>query len=1005
MNEREVVQGQHGAWGLLKKLGEGDAGEIYLVESLAGAQVGILKRPRKSVFPGDVARQASQIRSEGKILKLLGAELNGKTDGLVSVPTLLDLPRPKVDYDTSTFIIIEKARGFDLAFLSRVCQIGISDEHLRALILTAGETAFLDTLAETRRMPERMLISILHAILETFETIHALHAQVDDLETWGVIWNDVKPDHLFWDPQRSSLTLIDWGNARFLEADRTTRDRQASWADDYRQLFEAMFRYLELSAPDLLRRLKWPAQATPETATHDALADLMVRLETAFQESATSAEEIRQVEASLLERGPAAAEDPLAALEAVQQRLVEQGEAPDAEGALRFAAGFAARLVMEDRLDELQSVCAWVEARPNAGPGWPLIRRLAYIPGGCQGDQRQCFLDALQAAICGGWDGALWNLLSAIRDDPEPEWWQEITHAIRQQALQVEGDALRPLVTVSRLALSLQSLGRSMLDRPAADDPEIRDLVISAARELREGVITRWRQIDPEPPYSTLEYSDLDEILAGTRTLMLPEQSAISRLVSAPKAQVELVLEAWDRRDFLAANRGLRRLLLFDPDRRRVLRAEQALRSAPGWLTKAHLGPQAEENFPEWVTSLEFEGREMRNAVGPAAWLDVLLESLRRLRRGAWPADLLVGHPDLIRELPWLGRFERAERVPAAPEEADAPAALPLEAPFPAHSGVTSGQLGPVGDVALFDALDAWMPEARGSSARVLLGQIQTPQGPVDAAIKLMRMDKVAYSLPLFREEVQILSIMKDVPGVMRMYESGFLKVDGEEGLPLGDPNPARAPVTGRVMRIGVDSGEDFLGRIDQRIEDGWVPYLALELFPKEESLLLQCDAGMVHGEFLPVITLLQMAIQICDILQVAHSRGIVYRDHKILHYYWKATQNGVYLIDWNVARIVPGGVTQADVQMDLVQFAARGLHHVLTGRSAPGALPLGPTRPEDIEQSARSYQTQWTYDDQRLPESLREVIERALSGEYARVEDLRDDLKATYIQVPYVRL
>jgi serine/threonine protein kinase len=343
--------------------------------------------------------------------------------------------------------------------------------------------------------------------------------------------------------------------------------------------------------------------------------------------------------------------------------------------------------------------------------------------------------------------------------------------------------------------------------------------------------------------------------------------------------------------------------------------------------------------------------------------------------------------------------------LPVGAEELSTAVSLPQPAPFPALSGVTSGQLGPLGDIALFDALDAWMPEARGSSARVLLGQVQTSAGPVDAAIKLMRMDKVNYSLPLFREEVQILALMKDVPGVMRMYESGFLKVDGEAGLPLGDPNPAAAPVTGKVLRIGVDSSEDFLARIEQRIEDGWVPYLALEMFPKEESLLLQCDAGMVHGEFLPVITLLQMAIQICDILQIAHSRNIVYRDHKILHYYWRASQNGVYLIDWNVARYMPEGVKDTDIQMDLVQFAARGMHHVLTGRSAPGALPLGPTRPEEIEQSARSYQTQWTYDDQRLPDSLREVIERALSGEYSRVEDLRDDLKATYNQVPYVRL
>ncbi|HEX9012964.1 MAG TPA: hypothetical protein VF813_05590, partial [Anaerolineaceae bacterium] len=605
------------------------------------------------------------------------------------------------------------------------------------------------------------------------------------------------------------------------------------------------------------------------------------------------------------------------------------------------------------------------------------------------------------SALGAEWENTLWNLLGAVRHDPEPEWWGEITRDIRRLALDAEGDALRPLVAVSRLGLTLQSLGRQM----DGEELALRDLILETGRELKEEVITRWRQVDPEPPYSTLTYSDVDDALGRIRTLALPEAQAATRLLAQSRTQVDLVLAAWEARDFLAASRGLRRLLLYDPDRRRALRAEQALRGAPSWLTRLHQGPTEEDSFAEWVTHLEFEGREMRNALGPASWLDLLLDSLRTLRRGGWPADLLPTRPLLLRELPWLRRFERAELVPAGVEATPESAPAPAEPAFPVTSGVQSGQLGPVGDIALFDPLDAWMPEARGSSARVLLGQVQTGRGPVDAAIKLMRMDKIHYALPLFLEEVQILQRLKDVPGVIRMLESGFLKVESEEGLPLGDPNPARAPVTGRVLRIGVDASQDFADRIDQRIEDGWVPYLALELFPKEESLLLQCDAGMVHGQFLPVVTLLQMVIQICDILEAAHRQNIVYRDHKILHYYWREASRGVYLIDWNVARLLPEGLAETEVQMDLVQFAARGLHHILTGRSAPGALPLGPTRPEEIEASARSYQTQWTYDDQRLPDALREVIEQALSGEYTTVDALRADLKSTYIQVPYLKL
>jgi hypothetical protein len=110
---------------------------------------------------------------------------------------------------------------------------------------------------------------------------------------------------------------------------------------------------------------------------------------------------------------------------------------------------------------------------------------------------------------------------------------------------------------------------------------------------------------------------------------------------------------------------------------------------------------------------------------------------------------------------------------------------------------------------------------------------------------------------------------------------------------------------------------------------------------------------------------------------------------------------HGIYMIDWNVARLHPDGLSDYEKQMDLVQFGARALHHILTGRTAPGALPLGPTRPEEIEQAAKTYQTQWTYDDQRLTEDLRSILERVLAGEYNNAIMLRDDLKKAFLSLP----
>ncbi|HEX7568789.1 MAG TPA: hypothetical protein VF355_09525, partial [Anaerolineaceae bacterium] len=113
----------------------------------------------------------------------------------------------------------------------------------------------------------------------------------------------------------------------------------------------------------------------------------------------------------------------------------------------------------------------------------------------------------------------------------------------------------------------------------------------------------------------------------------------------------------------------------------------------------------------------------------------------------------------------------------------------------------------------------------------------------------------------------------------------------------------------------------------------------------------------------------------------------------------------GIYMIDWNVARYHPEGLTNTDLEMDIVQFGARGLHHILTGRTAPGALALGPTRPEEIERAADSYQAQWTYDDQRLSSGLRTILERVLGGEYHHAVELGDDLKRTMMQLPNARM
>src|SRR5512133_103463 len=209
--ESDIVSGQLSAWVLLKKLGEGDAGEVFLVESLLEKQAAILKRPVRSAFASDVIRQTSQITTEGKILKTLSSALKMDSDFSVTVPDLLDQSKPGTAFSERLFIIIERARGFDLSFLARTARVGmVSGAETQAD--TPEEKRFLQTLAESGRMPERILLNALSALLGLFERVHQRTFDIDGIEVHGILWNDVKPEHLYWDPWRAQLTIIDWGN-------------------------------------------------------------------------------------------------------------------------------------------------------------------------------------------------------------------------------------------------------------------------------------------------------------------------------------------------------------------------------------------------------------------------------------------------------------------------------------------------------------------------------------------------------------------------------------------------------------------------------------------------------------------------------------------------------------------------------------------------------------------------------------------------------------------------
>ncbi len=991
--ESDIVSGQQSAWVLLKKLGEGDAGEVYLVESLLEKQEAILKRPGRSVFASDMIRQTAQITAEGKILKALSGYLDLEPGLGVRVPHLMDQSKAGTAFSDRLFIIIERATGFALNDLARVSKMGAisgAENSIESVELRR----FIQVISESGEgcFSNRIVLQVLYTLLETFDQVHAHPFDMDGLPVDGILWNDVKPDHLYWDPLRAKLTIIDWGNGQFLERDGTTKDRRFTAWEDYRQWLEGMGNFLETYAGGLYASLEWPRGAN--SASLEAIPALKERIWRALQVELEGLQAARRMELDLLRSGNSelsSMHNPLQELEEIHRKIISYGELPDFAGELHFALSCAAYFARQQLMEEVREVCDWAATMPGSqAEGLQLTGFLAKLAShSVDPQQRRAFADAVEASLQSNWGNVLWDLTIAMKDSPEPEWWYELVTALRRLALPAATPDAQPLLLARRIYFTLQSMCNQLQDHPESVDGAALQRLIQLTAHLRTDIIPGWVQTDPSPPYASLMYQDVEDILPEISAFLPEPGLALEEALQLPRQQVKEVLGEWGQGHFREAAAGLRSLLLTDPERRRVFQAEEALLTAPHWLARAQRGPQADEHYLHFITDVEFEGRQLRNQIGPAVWMDLILEGCRQLRKGAWPADLFTSLPRLVEELPWLRRFERAEKLPGyvAPPS------------FVGLPGVVKGKLGIEGDVVMLAPLDAWIPEARGSSARVYGGQIRDAQmNLTPAALKLMRMDKIDYALPLFREEVLVMNAMLGVAGVTPLFECGFLKLDGDSRYPTGEPGEALP--AGHVIRIAPNAYAEFNYQLEGRIADGWTPYLAEEQRDPSTNLLALCDASFTAGNFLPVEDLLQISIQIADLLTTAHERNVVYRDHKILHYYWLEEIRGIYSIDWNVARLHPEGLSDYEKQMDLVQFGARALHHILTGRTAPGALPLGPTRPEEIEQSAKEYQAQWTYDDQRLPESVRGLLERALAAEYTRAADLRDDLKQTFLHL-----
>jgi hypothetical protein len=233
---------------------------------------------------------------------------------------------------------------------------------------------------------------------------------------------------------------------------------------------------------------------------------------------------------------------------------------------------------------------------------------------------------------------------------------------------------------------------------------------------------------------------------------------------------------------------------------------------------------------------------------------------------------------------------------------------------------------------------------------------------------------------------------MKGVPGIINMQEYGLICFDEKLRMPEDSTGENAKSLTGNYLSS--NNSESLNPEyFRQKTREGWLPYISLDIIGNDSNLLLRCDRGKTNGNYFDVTDAIQVANQVSNVLATAHSRNILYYDHKIWHYYWNNKRLSV--IDWNAGEMHSRALSDDEMRFDIVLLAARALFFMFTGRYPEGVSLSGGTRPEEIRAAPHSYKVKWEYDDnhrERIPKMLRQLLQSILAGEHSNAARLSDE-------------
>lgn len=599
-----TVQGITHTWQVSDNpIGSGDAGEVYAVKCQDQPDLdGVMKKPSRVATAGTIQRQAGQIANEALAL----SRLDGLPQSKAHPPRLLD-QAPDFTHGTANFFIIsETAPGEDLgSILSQTRKTG-------------------------KPFPRRVIMSVLDALFDMFSRAHKA----------GVLWNDVKLDHIYWHNNTGQVGVIDWGNALFLDH----QDQRAlpRW-EDYQQMIETLGNFLQRTAPDLYDDLGW-VEFQGQTLDSPQVSILARRI--TYQQQVIA---LQVMEHQSLIRVVINAEPSLDGLRKITeyQRILEKIGAPwDQAEVLKYSQSLVETALTEGNRQSCVSTTSlvWEIFNDSLDLPWHLMREYCRYTDILT---HSAFPALVKNTLKDNWKGAIWSASIIASQLQEPVWLDRLIPVMRQKAL---GTAAPPPLQTCHSLLKW------------AKDNNKQNL----AQQLNH-IIQGWRQKGTNISESPFDYDILDivrhdknipnQLLTQIKKSFMPGDDAIRELV-----------KAWTHANWETLPKAFQRTLSWDPDRWGILHLAAQVEEFHTWCEELYQGPGEGITVRAYLEHALNARPRIERALGSPPWMNTLKHMLTRILQGAPVSSLQA---EVSQYCPWMLAYPDINSADARPPDLD----------------------------------------------------------------------------------------------------------------------------------------------------------------------------------------------------------------------------------------------------------------------------------------------------------------------------------------------